>query len=447
MTSGRQTAAGPIRRNCNMASWAYRALVSSVLGMSLIASACGSSGGGSSSSSASKGTVTVAGFNFAESSILANVYGGALKGAGYTVNYKLNLGSREVVEPALEKGDIDLYPGYAATELEFINKGRGEGPHDAAATVAKLNPSLEPKGLKALNPPPATDENAFAVLKSGKYGTYKTLSELVPVAPQMTLGGPPECPNRPFCQAGLQRVYGLNFKAFKPLDAGGPLTKAALDKGAIDIGLIFSSDSAYSTGKYVQLQDDKHLQNADNVVPLGRSKVLTGDATTTLNNVSAKLTTDDLIQMNKKADVDKADPDQIAATGSRTTASRPDPDLTWGRPERPPHFSAERADAGRREDHLAELGWEIVMPFPMRTHAQLALEEVLLDRIVAGLRGPTLRFWEWAEPSLVLGSHEVLANEVELEAARKQRFKVGGRMSGGGTMLVEPGRSITSSPY
>ena len=121
-----------------MASWAYRALVSSVLGLSLIASACGSSGGGSPSSS-SKGTITVAGFNFAESSILANVYGGALKGAGFTVNYKLNLGSREVVEPALEKGEIDMYPGYAATELEFLNKSKGEASPDPAATVAKLN--------------------------------------------------------------------------------------------------------------------------------------------------------------------------------------------------------------------------------------------------------------------------------------------------------------------
>ena len=296
-----------------MASWAYRALVSSVLGLSLIASACGSSGGGSPSSSASKGTTTVAGFNFAESSILANLYGGALKGAGFTGNYKLNLGSREVVEPALEKGEIDMYPGYAATELEFINKGKGEASPDPAATVAKLNSYLQPKGLVALTASPAADENAFAVLKSGKYGTYSKLSDLVPAAPQMTLGGPPECPTRPFCQAGLQKVYGLNFKAFKPLDAGGPLTKAALDKGDIDIGLIFSSDSAYSTGKYVQLADDKHLQNADNIVPVGRSKALTSDATTTLNNVSAKLTTNDLIQMNKRSDVDKADPDQIAA--------------------------------------------------------------------------------------------------------------------------------------
>jgi osmoprotectant transport system substrate-binding protein len=295
-----------------MSRWAFRALLASILGLSLITSACGSSGGGSPSSS-SKGTITVAGFNFAESSILANVYGGALKGEGWTINYKLNLGSREVVEPALERGDIDLYPGYAATELEFINKGKGEATPDAAQTVSKLNTYLEPKNLKALEPSQAVDENAFAVVKSGKYGSYSKLSDLTSVAGQMTLGGPPECPQRPFCQAGLEKTYGLHFKGFKPLDVGGPLTKAALDKGDIDIGLITSSDSSYSTGKYVQLQDDKHLQNADNVVPLGRTKVLTSDATSVLNRVSAKLTTDALIAMNKKSDVDKQDPDQIAA--------------------------------------------------------------------------------------------------------------------------------------
>jgi osmoprotectant transport system substrate-binding protein len=297
-----------------MVLWAYRALLSSVLGLSLISSACGSSGGGSPSSSSSKGTLTVASLNFSEDSILAYVYGGALKGNGYTVNYKINLGNREIVEPALESGQIDMYPGYAATELEFINKGKGEATPDATQTVAKLNTYLEAKSLKALTPSQAVDQNAFAVLKSGKYGSMKTLSELAPVAGQMTLGGPPECPQRPFCQPGLERVYGLHFKGFRALDAGGPLTKAALDKGDIDLGLIFSSDSAYSTGKYVQLQDDKHLQNADNVVPVGRSKVLTSDATGVLNQVSAKLTTDDLIQMNKKSDIDKQDPDQIANT-------------------------------------------------------------------------------------------------------------------------------------
>jgi osmoprotectant transport system substrate-binding protein len=129
----------------------------------------------------------------------------------------------------------------------------------------------------------------------------------------MTLGGPPECPTRPFCEAGLTKVYGLHFKAFKALDAGGPLTKAALDRGDIDLGLIFSSDSAYSTGKYVQLQDDKHLQNADNVVPLIRTNKASDDVTSLLNDIDSKLTTNDLIALNKKSDVDKQDPDVIAA--------------------------------------------------------------------------------------------------------------------------------------
>jgi osmoprotectant transport system substrate-binding protein len=133
------------------------------------------------------------------------------------------------------------------------------------------------------------------------------------IASQMTLGGPAECPTRPFCEAGLTRVYGLHFKAFKPLDPGGPLTKAALDRGDIDIGLIFSSDSAFSTGKYVQLQDDKHLQNADNVVPLIRTSKAAGDVTSLLNDIDGKLTTNDLIGLNKKSDVDKQDPDAIAA--------------------------------------------------------------------------------------------------------------------------------------
>jgi lipoate-protein ligase A len=87
------------------------------------------------------------------------------------------------------------------------------------------------------------------------------------------------------------------------------------------------------------------------------------------------------------------------------------------------------------------------MPMPLRTHAQLALEEVLIERLISGLRGPTLRFWEWAEPALVMGSHQVLANEVDAEAAKRLRFRVGRRMSGGGTMLLEPGRSITYSLY
>ena len=299
-----------------MTKIAVRAMLGATLGLSLIASACGSSGGGSPAATAatsSKGTITVGGFGFSESAILTNIYGKALKGNGYTVNLRLNLGNREVVEPALEKGDIDLYPGYAATELEFLNKGKGEASPDPAATTTKLNSYLQPKGLVALTPSSAADQNAFAVTKAtaDKY-KLKNLSDLATSGSQLTLGGPPECPTRPFCQAGLEKTYGFKFKAFKSLDAGGPLTKAALDKGDIDVGLIFSSDGAIAAKGYIVLTDDKHLQNADNVVPVGKAKALNGDATKVLNDISSKLTTEDLATMNKKADLDKQDPDQLA---------------------------------------------------------------------------------------------------------------------------------------
>jgi osmoprotectant transport system substrate-binding protein len=133
------------------------------------------------------------------------------------------------------------------------------------------------------------------------------------IASQMILGGPPECPTRPFCEKGLMDKYGLKFKDFKPLDAGGPLTKAALDRGDIQIGLLFSSDGSIAAKGYVVLNDDKHLQNADNVVPVGRSAALKPDAVTVLNQIDAKLTTSDLAAMNKSADIDKQDPSQIAS--------------------------------------------------------------------------------------------------------------------------------------
>ena len=297
-----------------MKRWAYRAFLSSILGLSLIASACGSSGGGSPSSNQSKGSVTVAGFNFSESSILAYIYGKALAGDGYTVTYKVNLGNREVVEPALEKGDIDMYAGYAATDLEFINGGKGEASGDAKATTDKLNTYLQPKGLKALTPSPALDANAFAVTKAtaSKYN-LKTLSDLGKVASNLTLGGPPECATRPFCQPGLEKVYGAKFKAFKSLDADGPLTRAALANGDIDVGLVFSSDGDLGVRNLVVLEDDKHLENADNVVPIVRPKAVSSDAQSLLDRVSAKLTTTDLMNMNKSADIDHQDPDALAA--------------------------------------------------------------------------------------------------------------------------------------
>jgi osmoprotectant transport system substrate-binding protein len=291
----------------------FRAFLTTILGLSLIASACGSSGGGSPSTTP-KETITVAGFNFNESTILMDIYGKALQAKGYTVNFKANLGNREIVQPALQKGDIDFYAGYAATDLEFINHGKGEATSDAQATVDKLNTYLSAIGAKALNPSPAIDANAFAVTNATatKLNLSK-LSDLAPVAPQMTLGGPPECQTRPYCLPGLEKTYGAKFKAFKALDADGPITRTALSGGQVDIALVFSSDGDLDARGYKVLLDDKHLEAADNVTPIIRTKVLNSEITTLFNNISAALNTNDLRAMNKSADVDKQDPDVLAA--------------------------------------------------------------------------------------------------------------------------------------
>jgi osmoprotectant transport system substrate-binding protein len=285
-------------------------VVATLVGLALVAAGCSDDKKTTTTGTgAAKGNVTIGAFNFSESAILAGIYEGALKADGFTVTVRPNLGNREVVEPALERGEIDLYPGYAATELEFLNKGAGE----ASATVAKLRSRLEPKGITALEPSPAIDANAFAVTKAtaDKY-KLKKMSDLAAVASQLVLGGPPECPTRPFCAPGLTKTYGATFKEFKPLDAGGPLSKAALEKGDVDVALIFSSDGSVPAKGFVILEDDKHLQNADNVVPVIRVQAATEAARQVLNKVSAALTTEELTQLNKRGDVDKEDPEVLA---------------------------------------------------------------------------------------------------------------------------------------
>jgi osmoprotectant transport system substrate-binding protein len=187
---------------------------------------------------------------------------------------------------------------------------------DATVNVQKLNSLLSSKGVKALDPSPAVDQNAFAVTKAEADQNHLTkLSDVTAaIASQWTLGGPPECPQRPFCQPGLKQTYGLQFKAFRSLDAGGPLTYAAFKSGGINIGLVFSSDGGISANNLVVLDDDKHLQQADNIVPLIRSAVANSEVTALLNSIDSKLNTPDLTGMNKSADVDKLDPADVANT-------------------------------------------------------------------------------------------------------------------------------------
>ncbi len=285
-------------------------LLQTIAAAALVLAACGSS---PQTGTTNKGTIVVAGFNFPESSVLANLYGQALAHAGYTITYKTNLGTRKVVAPALESGQIDLYPGYAASELEYFNKLKGEATADPTETTSKLNTYLQQYSAVALTPSPAFDGNAYAVTKATatKYN-LKNLSDLTPVASQLVFGAGPECPTYKFCLPGLTSVYGLHFKQTLTLDTDGPATRAAFKSGTIQVGLVFSTDADLGQLGLVVLGDDKHMIAADNVVPVIRTKVATNEVKSILNKVDAGLTTDDLLTMNGQVSNQHQDPDAVA---------------------------------------------------------------------------------------------------------------------------------------
>ena len=133
-----------------------------------------------------------------------------------------------------------------------------------------------------------------------------------PVASEMVLGGPPECPDRPFCLPGLKETYGIEFAEFKPLDVGGPLTVKALKGGQIDVGLLFSTSSAIVANDFVLLADDKALQTAENIAPLVSEKV-DDQAAASLEQVSAALTTENITELNGRVELDQEDPADVAA--------------------------------------------------------------------------------------------------------------------------------------
>ena len=200
-----------------------------------------------------QGSVVIGAANFSESQILANLYAIALEGAGFSTEVK-PVTNREVYGPALERGELTVFPEYVGTFTEYLNKKKN-GPDapavasgDLDATVEALRPLAEEVGLTVLEPSPAADQNAFAVTREfAEENDLTALSDLADVEGELRLGGPPECPERPFCQPGLEETYDIEFAEFISLDAGGPLTKQALKQGRIDVGLVFSSDGSLAT--------------------------------------------------------------------------------------------------------------------------------------------------------------------------------------------------------
>jgi osmoprotectant transport system substrate-binding protein len=194
--------------------------------------------------------VVVGAGNFSESATLAELYAGVLRAAGYDASTQA-IGNRETYLPAVQAGALTVVPEYAGTLTEFLNKG-ANGPDapalaspDLDATITELTTLGETAGLVFGAPAQAQDQNAFAVTTAfAEQYDVATLSDLADACGGIVLGGPPECPERPFCQPGLEETYGLDVGEFVSLDAGGPLTKTALQQGRIALGLVFSSDAA-----------------------------------------------------------------------------------------------------------------------------------------------------------------------------------------------------------
>jgi osmoprotectant transport system substrate-binding protein len=201
------------------------------------------------------GTIKIGAANFSENQTLAELYKIVLTAAGYSASTQ-TIGNRELYEPALEQGQIQVVPEYAATMAEFLNgkvNGASASPaasSDLTATVTALKSLGDKKGLTFGDASKAADENAFAVTKAtaDKY-SLKTLSDFASKCSGQAsvLGGPAECSQRPFCQPGLKSKYDITFGQFKTLDSGGNLTKTALTGGQITMGLVFSSDAALAS--------------------------------------------------------------------------------------------------------------------------------------------------------------------------------------------------------
>jgi osmoprotectant transport system substrate-binding protein len=270
----------------------------------------------SASASSSKPTIIIGSTNFEEQAIVSNIWADVLKKAGYNVTVEPSLGTRAIVVPAIEKGQIGLEPDYAASLLGFLHGGNPQPAGDNISTAIPADQkALAQYGVTVLPASKALDTNVFAVTQStAKKYHLTTLSSLKSAASKLTLGGPPECPTFAGCEPGLKKVYGLNFAGFKSLDEAGPLSVAALKNGEVQVVELFSSDGNVVSNNFVALTDNKHLEGADYIVPVIRKSVDTSGVAKVLNTIDAKLTTDAISKLNLDVTSKQEQPAAVAQT-------------------------------------------------------------------------------------------------------------------------------------
>ena len=247
---------------------------------------------------AGTGSITIGSAAFPENVLLADIYAGAMSAKGVKVSKKLQIGERPVYIKALQDGSIDMVPEYSGSILSYFDKSAtATAPN---AVYAALQQKL-PTTLAVLNYAQAQDNDTIVVTQdTAKKYNLRTLADLCPVAGQLTLGAPKQFETRPDGVPALKSIYGISFKAFKPLDVGGPVTVSSLKNGQVDAADLFSTDPAIKGNNFVALTDSRNQFAAQNIVPLATKAKITQTIADAANAVSAKLDTDTLAGLSPR---------------------------------------------------------------------------------------------------------------------------------------------------
>ncbi|MEV7319231.1 ABC transporter substrate-binding protein [Streptomyces sp. NPDC093970] len=289
-----------------LAAGSVPALAACSGGITSLNESSGSAAGGGSS----KGGITIGTANFTENQVLGYLYAAALKAAGVKVKVRPNLGTREIVIPALKAGDIDLLPEYQGALLNYL------APKDTSAEPGTMQNALAialPAGLQVLPYGQAADSDCFVVTRATaqKYG-LASLADLAEQNGRLVIGAAPEVKKRRVGAVGLQEVYGVRFKEFKSLDSDGPLVKGALKKGDVDVANLFTTDTDIAANGWVVLGDPKNLVPSQHIVPLIADRKADSTVRKALARLGNLLTTEQLTELNSQVDNDKKDPEDVA---------------------------------------------------------------------------------------------------------------------------------------
>ncbi len=283
------------------------------------AGSTGSAASAPGSSAAAGGHLVIGAANFSESEVLANLYALLAQNAGYTTEIK-TVSTREIYEPALENGQIDIVPDYAATFTEYLNK-KVNGPNaptvatnNKDTTLVQLNKLAKPRGLTALEPSDAADENAFAVSKDfASTHHLTTLSDVAAAKLPIKLAAPAECKSREFCGGALTNVYGINVTKYDTFDFDSVPGKQAVKSGKDDMVEVATDDGTLDQFNLVMLKDDKNVQLADNLVPIvGKKYANDTKLADAINKLAPVLTSADLGALDAQVDTDKKLPADVA---------------------------------------------------------------------------------------------------------------------------------------